>query len=251
MVLLLSKDHEYTLVNRRKYKQYRDEANLLLEHISDYFGIDILKINYSHVISYINRNFDISFIFYDDIPFEGFGVFKADNSWIRYPDLLPQPTFEFLDSVFVENVSGTTIISGNKYAMFINQCAIKSRVIFSVLHEIVHIYFHSYVRQVSNAFASLNTDTLLYKDDAIEYENEANIIASILFLSDEKLFYLINDKKMTFKEICVQEEISSPALHNRIKNYLIYNCFCVPNYATTIVLQFRDGNDKTLLEVIN
>lgn len=250
--MLLLKDKEYELVEREKYDQYLDEAYLLLEHVSDFFGIDILTINYNHIISYIARNFDISFVFYDKVPFEVGGfTFVPSTSWLKYPNLLPNPTFNFFNSVFVKNVSGTTIIDKNKYVMFINQNTIKGRVIFSILHEISHVYFHSYVKQVNNAFASLNTDTLFYKDEAVDCENEANVIASILFLPDEKLYDLIKNKNMTFEQICKQAEISVTALHNRIKNYLIYNCNCVHYYATSIVLQYRNGNSKDLMGILD
>lgn len=243
-------DREYNLVGNDKYKQCSIKAYLLLKRVAEYYDLNIPQVNYKHIISYIKQNFDVFFVFYDKQPFENIGILLSSTK-IKFPNLLPNATFKFLDSVIVDNVAGTTIKIEDKYVLFVNQNAPKSRVVFSTLHEIVHLYFHSHIEQVRNAFASLNTNTLFYEEDAIEYEDEANVIASILFLPDERLYDLIKIQKLTFEEICLKEGISKPALHNRIKNHLIYNCFCIPNYATTIVLQFRDGNNKTLLEVID
>lgn len=243
-------DRECNLVSNDKYRVCLIKAYSLLNLVADYYNVNIPQINYKHIISYIKQNFDVFFVFYDKQPFESIGILLRTTK-IKFPGLLPNATFKFLDSVIVDNVAGTTIKIKDKYVLFINQNAPKSRVIFSILHEIVHLYFHSHIEKVRNAFASLNTKTLFYEDDTIEYEDEANVIASILFLPDERLYDLIKIQKLNFEEICLKENISKTALHNRIKNYLIYNCNCVHYYATSIVLQFRNGNPKDLIGVLD
>ena len=78
-----------------------------------------------------------------------------------------------------------------------------------------------------------------YPKDLQPFEDEANIVASILYLPDETIVDLIT-KGYSYNEIQKQVKISKTALFNRLRNFLIYKNI-TPYEATNIVTTFRNG----------
>ena len=88
---------------------------------------------------------------------------------------------------------------------------------------------------------SLNNEMIVgdYPTELQSFEDEANIVASILYLPDEAIVDLIT-KGYNYHDIQEEIKISNKALFNRLRNFLIYNN--IPPYkATNIVTNFRNG----------
>ncbi|MFR0816517.1 MAG: hypothetical protein ACLSIL_19765 [Enterococcus casseliflavus] len=94
-------------------------------------------------------------------------------------------------------------------------------------------------------FASVDVDGF-YPDEILPFEDEANVIASILYLNNEKLIEYL-DEGLSFDRILVKHCISRKALHNRINNYLIYDVGLNPKVAFfNYLMPYKDevyGND--------
>lgn len=242
---------EYQHVFSDEYNEYLEKANKLLFDISTQFNKAIDKLRYDDVINYFRINFNIHFTFFEADPTELFGgeewpKTQPDKSWIKYKDTIQDANFCFLDSEIVDRISGVTIPEGNRTLIMINQDRVFPRIIFTILHELCHFYFHIRDKDKKQAFVSLTNDQIegQYSEDLIPFENEANIIGSILFCPGERLEYMLA-KKYTFKDMCRNIGMSEPAMHNRLLNY-IEHVFKVPSrLALNYVWKFRSEDYKT------
>lgn len=92
---------------------------------------------------------------------------------------------------------------------------------------------------------SLNNEMLVedYPTELQSFKDEANIVASILYLPDETIVDLIT-KGYNYHDIQEEIKISNTALFNRLRNFLIYNNippYKATNIVTNIVTNFRNG----------
>ena len=74
--------------------------------------------------------------------------------------------------------------------------------------------------QKKKIFISLAGEPLegKYPPELLPFEDEANIIASILFCSNNRLEHMLKTK-YSFKDMCRQNKMSASAMHNRLLNY--------------------------------
>ena len=209
------------------------------------------KLRYDDIINYFRINFNIHFAFFEADPTELYGdegwpETQPDSSWIKYKDTIQGADFCFLDSEIVDRISGVTIPEGNRTLILINQDRVYPRIIFTILHELCHFYFHIRDKDKKQAFVSLTNDQIdgQYSEELIPFENEANIIGSILFCSGERLEYMLA-KKYTFKDMCRNTGMSEPAMHNRLLNYIEHALRLPFRLALNYVLKFRSEDPKT------
>ncbi|BDQ47509.1 ImmA/IrrE family metallo-endopeptidase [Enterococcus faecalis] len=201
---------EYRDVDSEDYNNYSENALFLLKVISDWAAIPISEITYHEVIDYFVNNFNIEIVFFDDND----RIINPDYKFINDTIYKIYPTFK-------ERVSGFTVTDGYNYKIFLNFDMMRHRLIFTILHELAHIYFHCSSKKYMQIFASLNIEDH-YPKEILPFEDEANIIASILYLNDTKLINYILEGN-SFHSIMSLCKISKAALHCRIMNYLIHN----------------------------
>jgi Zn-dependent peptidase ImmA (M78 family) len=241
--------YEYQHVPTEMYNRYAEKANLLLQDIAYSRNIEIKDIRYKDIISFFQTKFNLHFAFFEADPAE---IFKLDDewpptpvnlSWIKYKDLVYKPDFQFLPAEIVERISGVTIPSGKRTLIMVNQDRVIQRVIFTILHELCHFYFHILDKQKSQVFVSLSTNQIEghYSPELIPFENEANNIASILFCPAERLEYMLI-KKYTFKDMCRSTGMSEPAMHNRLLNYFEHILHLTHRLALSYVFKIRNQN---------
>ncbi|GAA2922654.1 ImmA/IrrE family metallo-endopeptidase [Enterococcus raffinosus] len=242
---------EYQHVFSDEYNEYLEKANQLLFDISMQFNKSVDKLRYDDIINYFRINFNVHFAFFEADPTELYGdegwpKTQPDSSWIKYKDTIQSADFCFLDSEIVDRISGVTIPEGNRTLILINQDRVYPRIIFTILHELCHFYFHIRDKDKKRAFISLTNDQIegQYSDELIPFENEANIIGSILFCPEERLEYMLA-KKYTFKDMCRNTGMSEPAMHNRLLNYFDH-ILKLPYYlALNYVWKFRKDDSYT------
>lgn len=241
--------YEYQHVSTEKYMGYVGKANLLLSDISKLYNIEVKQIGYQDIISFFQNRFNIRFAFFEADPAE---IFKLDDnwpptpddsSWIKYKRLVDKPDFQFLPMQIVERISGITIPSGKRTLIMINQDRVIQRVIFTILHELCHFYFHILDNKKNQVFVSLSNDHIegQYSPELLPFENEANNIASILFCSTERVEYMLLNK-YTFKDMCGATGMSEPAMHNRLLNYFEHMLHLPNRLALNYVFKIRNQN---------
>ncbi|MEC3942412.1 ImmA/IrrE family metallo-endopeptidase [Enterococcus mundtii] len=210
--------YEYREIDSYDYKLYSENAHSLLLVISDWAETPISEITYFQIVEFFVEHFEIEIIFFDSAqcPFES--PYHFFNNKI----------YE-VSSVFKKRVSGFTVTDGRSYKIFLQKYRNRQRIVFTLLHELVHIYFHCSDNSYTQIFASMDVDGH-YPDEILPFEDEANVIASILYLNNEKLVEYF-DEGLSFDLILVNHCISKRALHNRINNFLIYDLGLNPKVA--------------------
>lgn len=140
--------YEYQHVPTNEYLDYAKKANILLLNISRFQHVEIKELTYQNIISFFQSQFNIHFVFFEADPTEIFSLddewpsTQSDLSWIKYKDLVFNADFQFLPIDIVNRISGITIPNGKRTLIMINQDRVLQRVIFTILHELCHFYFH-------------------------------------------------------------------------------------------------------------
>lgn len=108
---------------------------------------------------------------------------------------------------------------------------------FTNMHEIIHYYRDVPYAEDRHTFSDMIAeDGYLPEDYAKEYR--ANVGAAILLANDEALYYALK-KFSTFQQVADYFFMSKSALHNRLKDYLVYVKNCSPNHAASLINNYR------------
>ncbi|MFK4843577.1 ImmA/IrrE family metallo-endopeptidase [Lactococcus petauri] len=236
---------EYRKVSALSYKEYMNTASTLLDDIAKYSKKKKKHIIYSDIISFFEDKYDILFTFFE---VKKSNKIVASDDLIKHKNLVKNEKFKFLDDDLASKVSGVTIPNkhNNKIIIMLNQIMPKQRIIFTILHELVHLHFHNTQQKNHLIFASKFSG--VYPSEMIPFEDEANVIASLLFCSTEQLEAFLLQKS-TFNYICAQICMSKSALHNRLLNYFQYILNMNYQQALDYVLRFREGETKASYEI--
>lgn len=215
----------------------------MLVDIAEYHNIYLSQVTFEFIIGFFEDNFNIIFNYFESNLL--YTWFPNKKQELKYP-LTTRNALSLVDSTFCNVCSGMTIpdFDTGRYLVYINQDVVKGRVMFTLLHELTHIYCHlmdtKYEQVLVSKTSSSYSDS--YPAHIAPLEEEANVIASILFLNDQQLLKHIKSGT-TFEQLKEQSQMSPPALHNRLMNFLMFNCNCQESYALSIVLDYRDAND--------
>ena len=210
--------YEYRQIDSSDYLIYSENADYLLQVISDSASIPPSEITYKEVINFFIFKFDIEIVFFDE----------KEDSIKEHPSYLVDQVIEVAPT-FVKRVSGFTATDGKTFKVFLHRFEKKQRIIYTLLHEFVHIYFHCTNNSYMQIFASMEVDDH-YPKEILPFEDEANTIASFLYLNETKLIEYL-DEGCSFDMILTRHNISRKALHNRLYNYLIYSLELNPKVA--------------------
>ncbi|MDU1630906.1 MAG: ImmA/IrrE family metallo-endopeptidase, partial [Lactococcus lactis] len=225
---------EYSVVDSNVYNKCLNLANELLNQISAQSQIPVSKIFPKDIILYFESNYDINFSF-----------FESKKNEIIYKDLVQNPDFIILDDSLVNRTSGLTMPKKDRTLIFINQSMPLTRIKFTILHELTHLYFHK-LEDNKKVFTSKFLGK--YSDDVLPFEDEANIIASLLFCSPPKLEMLLT-RNYSFDKIKSITGMSIKGLHSRLLNFLHHILGLSNSKALELVLKLRDNDYKTTIEI--
>jgi hypothetical protein len=236
---------EYRHVNAPLYKMYMDMASMLLDNISKYTNKRKKYIIYSDIISYFEDKYNILFTFFESSA--NHPPLPSDDL-IKYIDIVKNAKFRFLDDDLASKTYGVTIPEkvNNKSIIMINQSMPKQRIIFTILHELVHLHFHNTSKTKHLIFASKFSGK--YSSEMIHFEDEANVIASLLFCSTEQLEAFLL-QKLSFNSACSQICMSKAAMHNRLLNYFQHILNMNYQQALNYVLRLREGEKRASYEL--
>ncbi|MDM7509265.1 ImmA/IrrE family metallo-endopeptidase [Lactococcus lactis] len=225
---------EYRVVDSNVYNKCLNLANELLNQISAQSQIPVPKIFPKDIILYFESNYDINFSF-----------FESKKNEIIYKDLVQNPDFIILDDSLVNRTSGLTIPKKDRTLIFINQSMPLTRIKFTILHELTHLHFHK-LEDNKKVFTSKFSGK--YSDDVLPFEDEANIIASLLFCLTQKLEMLLT-RNYSFDKIRSITGMSIKGLHSRLLNYLHHTLRLSNSEALELVLKLRDNDYKTTIQI--
>lgn len=236
---------EYRKVSATSYKECMNMTSMLLDDIASYSNKKRKYIIYSDIISYFENKYDILFTFFE--VKKSNKIIPSDNL-IKHKNLVKNYKFKFLDNDLASKISGVTIPNkhNDKIIIMLNQIMPKQRIIFTILHELVHLHFHNTNQKKHLIFASKFSGA--YPSEMIPFENEANVIASLLFCSTEQLETFLQ-KKSSFNYICSQTCMSKSALHNRLLNYLQHILHMSYQQALDYVLRLRNNEKSASSEI--
>lgn len=251
---------EYRFINYKDYKVYQDKANIFLEEISLFFGLPMENITSHHVIKYFENRYNIIFVFLDVDPYEEYfrdlGGRLASKEDLRYKGLVKNYRVQFVIKEVCDSLSGMTATSDNseRYVIYINQNAILGRVMFSILHELSHVYAHLDGNSEVKLYASMKSNVSYmssgnYPKELQPYEDEANTLASLFLLNDKRLEKAILERK-TFNDLIYENRMSGTAILNRLKNFLIYGYGISTKEALRTVLDYRRGHGDSIYTIV-
>lgn len=242
---------EYQSVSPIVYEQASEVAYEIIEDASVHFNVQRNQIRYQHIINYLMHIFE-------NVDVYGFSSDKVNkqkldtfNNFLSYPLNLDMHCrhIQQQTSTFTKTVSGFTVFDSTGPLVFINadyQQA-QGRIIFTIIHELVHVYKARQNPNYEKVVAMITNGVLhqeFYPIELRPIETETNIIASLLYASDEVLKQDVMN--LSFYEMLRKYTISTSALHNRLINYFTYNCGLNCNQALTAVMAFRNNNIELL-----
>lgn len=245
---------KFHLISNYDYKQYQSKANRLLYDVSRYFNKDIEDISSIDVIRYFEQHYQILFVFIDEDPYEDYfkdlGGRTATKHDLKYRGLVSNCHVKYVSKEICYQLSGMTqtIENSKRYVVYINQNTTSlGRVLFSIMHELSHIYAHYEQGMNADFYASLssNTDYVSsggYPKELQLIEDEANTMASIFLINDIRLKKHIQ-RGGTFNNLLKENIISGQAILNRLRNMLIYDFNTPSHIATQITLDYRNGDN--------
>lgn len=145
-------------------------------------------------------------------------------------------------------ISGVTIIDGDNVIICINSKMSRARQLFTIMHELAHIFLHSKNNGNMQTFANTGHKTD-YTDAAWRKEQEADKFASYCMISD---YAIVEHAKYapSFLQLQKTFTISTPALETR----LIERLEMIPKVydkkrAQRVVRDYKFKNKKRFLEV--
>lgn len=209
---------EYREVDPEDYKMYKENAAYLLSVISSWSSKPITEVNYTDVTRFFTEKYSVEIVYFDS----SYDLLSNHADYIHNEVVGVSETY-------LKRVSGFTMTDGHVYKIFLQRYKFTQRKIYTLLHEFVHIFFHCNNSDYMDLFRGLKKDEE-YPPEIIPFEDEANVIASILYLNDQVLCDYL-EEGCSFDMIKVRHGISKKALHNRLRNFLVYDLGLNPTVA--------------------
>lgn len=228
---------EYRKIDRDDYSTYEAIADEICFEVCDWSNKNMLEIIYYDIINYFSETYNIEYVFYNGEENHIKAILKRYNLPINVS------AFKKVDEVFANKVDGFTIPSSKKNIIMLNgNFNSFPRIIFTILHELAHIYQSVTDKNYLKSFALISSHDITqdYPEEMLPFEDAANAIASSLYINTAALVRCI-DHLETFDDIMYKYKISKPALHNRLVNYLYEYLGMNESYAVTCVFKFRNN----------
>lgn len=147
-------------------------------------------------------------------------------------------------------ISGITIIDGDSVIICVNSKMSRARQLFTIMHELAHIFLHSKKDGSMQSFANVQ-QRANYTDSEWQKEREADKFASYCMISD---FAIVKHAKdfPSFLQLQKKFTISTPALESRLVERLemipkVYD----KKRAQRIVRDYKFKNKKRFLGIFS
>lgn len=216
---------EYRQVTHLQYERYRQVADEAVAKVSKWAQKPTKLLRYGDILSWFESTHAVRFIFYGPASSEVCPIGLVSN-----------PVVKETDDVFNYACAGMSIAAGGRYVIAVNQASSRPRMIFTLLHEVAHILCHL----GSDISVAAFLPTGQYSSEQQPLEDEANIVASLLFAPDTFCQSALRDK-MSFIDMQSQTGMSALALYNRLRNYLYYTLRASNSFTYSFLQCYKDG----------
>lgn len=257
-----SESFEFENVDHQTYYHNQEIALDILSEVSNYYSISISEIRYKHVINFFFDCYDIRFSIFENKvadPFNRYVNSNPSTDLISFNALMvlkkmhvKASQLNFVNPQFSNNVDGLTVNQKQKHAMFINYSInYFPRLIFTILHELSHIYLAESSNEYLGLVAKINEYKScgdMYPKELRPIETGANIIASELFANKLALEDAIKSN-YTFDEMRSMFGMSKGALHNRLLNYLEHSQNFSYSLAKDCTFKIRNNGQNGINEI--
>lgn len=249
---------EYSLVSHEEYKKCFEEANDLVSDISDSYSIDNSDVKYQQVINYLNKKvppiatvgFTTSFGSASNNESDLNKFNSLLNCYLGLDICCSNIRYEKLS--FVRTVSGLTLFNGKSPILLLNASTDQSwhHIIFTIIHEFVHIYEANKNVNYFKAAALIGNHTVYqtaYPSQLQPLENRTNDLTSLLYAPS----YALQDNilNQSFSELSDTYSMSWPAMHNRLFNFFYYEYGWDYYSAKNAVFAFRNSDLNQINEI--
>ncbi|MBD5430982.1 MAG: ImmA/IrrE family metallo-endopeptidase [Lactobacillus sp.] len=242
--------YEYTPIPYNSYQECFDTAEEIISDVANAYKIDKTRVRYNDVINYLYSHFrPFETACFSTQPYS----FNSNYSELnRFNGLLGGSlglsvccsNIRYEKPSFVNTVSGLTLFYEGKAVLLLNTSIHNwSRLIFTITHELVHVYKaegDANYTQAAALIGSYEASQTAYPEALQPLEDKTNVIASLLCVPSISL----QDEIMThsFNELCCKYSVSTAAMHNRLKNYFFYECGWDQYATSNAVFAFRNNN---------
>ncbi|MBB1099916.1 ImmA/IrrE family metallo-endopeptidase [Limosilactobacillus sp. WF-MT5-A] len=253
---------EFENVDHQTYYQNQEIALDILNKVSNYYSIPISEVRYKHVINFFFNCYDIRFSIFENKtadPFNRYANSAPSTDLVSFNALMAlkkmhikASQLNFVNPQFSDNVDGLTVNQEQKHAMLINYSInYFPRLIFTILHELSHIYLAESNNKYLGLVAKINKCKTYgdpYPRELRPIETGANIIASELFANKLALEDAIKSN-YTFDEMRSMFGMSKGALHNRLLNYLEHSQLFAYSFAKDCTFKIRNQGQDGIREI--
>lgn len=197
---------------RMDYHMYFNIINKIkpyMTEIADFFGIEYKKLRYYHIIRYVQEALNVKIIEYSFSS-------KLNNI-----------------------IAGSLYEKDGEIIICLNSNLKKGRRIFTILHEIKHLFI-----DIPLGISSHFDDQLHLKfEDKSMIEIEADTIASYMFSTDTALKEAIFDSKLSYEELRLEFGYSKKALETRLRNFLVFTIHMTYQSAQELIENYIKGKN--------
>ena len=197
---------------RMDYHMYFNIINKIkpyMTEIADFFGIEYKKLRYYHIIKYVQEALNVKIIEYSFSS-------KLNNI-----------------------IAGSLYEKDGEVIICLNSNLKKGRRIFTILHEIKHLFI-----DIPLGISSHFDDQLHLKfEDKSMIEIEADTIASYMFSTDIALKEAIFDSKLSYEELRLEFGYSKKALETRLRNFLVFTIHMTYQSAQELIENYIEGKN--------
>lgn len=197
---------------RMDYHMYFNIINKIkpyMTEIADFFGIEYKKLRYYHIIRYVQEALNVKIIEYSFSS-------KLNNI-----------------------IAGSLYEKDGEIIICLNSNLSEGRRIFTILHEIKHLFI-----DIPRGISSHFDDQLHLKfEDKSMIEIEADTIASYMFSTDIALKEAIFDSKLSYEELRLEFGYSKKALETRLRNFLVFTIHMTYQSAQELIENYIKGKN--------
>ena len=155
---------------------------------------------------------------------------------------------------FINIVGGFTAFTKVGPFLFLNSSPnqVFQHIIFTIAHELIHIYKAKSDERYYNAAALINKNRSIGSAYPIELqpiEDQTNVLSSLIYVPN----FSLGDKILnnSFDELCLIYNMSKSAMHNRLFNYFFYERGFNYAFSKNAVFSFRNYNSLEITSVRN
>lgn len=230
---------EYRNMSNDDYNSTEYVAEGIASATCLYKNKSMMDIDYHDVLDYFNYSHNLKFVSFGtnaNFVDQCVNMRKLGIGSVKYSEI---------DPVFQDAVCGFTIPTAKRAIVLLNGSLYYPRLVFTVLHELSHVFSFYTNPSYLKAFTILNSSdpASTYPEEILPYENAANAMASNLLINTPALCRSLTTGT-TFNQLIKKYTISQSALHNRIWDYLVHYLEWDQQIAYNFLMKYRyQGTD--------